>query len=149
MVDSYSARERRPQAGYLPAVTTRSQPLAAAAAAAVLLLEIVGALMMWGPIPVAWVWVGARVYDGTGSFMAGAVTWLVGFAATLWLVAGALARLDRIWIRLRNDAGDDRAQGAMTQVVVVTATFALAAFFLWFYVIGRAFVIPFMPNGGG
>jgi hypothetical protein len=130
-------------------MTWRSQPTIAAGAAAVLLLEVLGALTMWGPIPVAWVWVGARVYDGTGSFVAGAATWFLGFAATLWIVAGALARLDRIWIRLRNRGGDARAQGAMTQVIVVTATFALAAFFLWFYVIGKAFVIPFMPSGGG
>jgi hypothetical protein len=131
-------------------VFARSHPTSAvAAAAAVLVLEILGAVMMWGPIPVAWVWVGARAYDATGSFVAGAVTWFLGFAFTLWLVAGALARLDQIWIRLRQRAGDARAKGVMTQVIVVTATFALAAFFLWFYVIGKAFVIPFMPSGGG
>src|SRR4051812_32317064 len=39
-----------------------------AACAAVLALEIVGSLMIWAPIPVAWIWVGARVYDATGSF---------------------------------------------------------------------------------
>jgi hypothetical protein len=130
-------------------VTERSQPTDTVGATAVLMLEVLGALMMWGPIPVAWVWVGARVYEATGSFIAGAATWFIGFVATLWIVAAALARLDRIWIRLRNRAGDARAQGAMTQVIVVTATFALAAFFLWFYVIGKAFVIPFMPSGGG
>ena len=120
-----------------------------AAAAAVLMLEILGALMMWGPIPVAWVWVGARVYDATGSFVAGAIAWFVGFAVTLWVIAAALVRLDRIWIRLRRRAGDARAQGVMTQIIVVTATFALAAFFIWYYVIDKAFVIPFMPSGGG
>jgi hypothetical protein len=132
-------------------VIARSHPTAAVglAAAGVLMLEVLGALMMWGPIPVAWVWVGARAYEATGSFVAGAVAWFVGFAVTLWIVALALARLDRVWIRLRQRAGDARAQGVMTQVIVVTATFALAAFFLWFYVIGRAFVIPFMPSGGG
>jgi hypothetical protein len=130
-------------------VIARSHPTAAVGAAAVLTLEVLGALMMWGPIPVAWVWVGARAYDATGSFVAGASAWFLGFAVTLWIVAGALARLDRIWIRLRQRAGDARADGVMTQVIVVTATFALAAFFLWFYVIGKAFVIPFMPSGGG
>jgi len=32
---------------------------------------------------------------------------------------------------------------------VVSATIALAAFFAWYYVLERAFVIPFMPSGGG
>jgi hypothetical protein len=130
-------------------VTARSRHVATVGAAAVLALEVLGALMMWAPIPIAWVWVGARVYDATGSFVAGACAWFVGFAATLWLTAAALARLDRLWVRLRQQAGAVRAQGAMTQVIVVTATFALAAFFLWFYVIGKAFVIPFMPSGNG
>ena len=127
----------------------RSRQAAVVGAAAVLALEILAGLMMWAPIPVAWVWVGARVYDATGSFVAGACVWFLGFAATLWITAAALARLDRVWVRLRQRAGSERQQGAMTNVIVVTATFALAAFFFWFYVIGKAFVIPFMPSGGG
>jgi hypothetical protein len=130
-------------------VIARKHQAPAVGAAAVLMLEVLGALMMWGPIPVAWVWVGARAYEATGSFVAGAAAWFLGFAVTLWIVALTLARLDRVWIRLRHRAGDARPQGVMTQVIVVTATFALAAFFLWFYVIGKAFVIPFMPSGGG
>lgn len=132
-------------------MTTRSaqQQTATLVASAVLLLEVLGSLMMWAPIPIAWVWVGARVYDATGSFMAGACTWFLGFSATLWVTASALARLDRIWVRLRHRAGHPRPEGVLTRVIVATATLALAIFFLWFYVIGQAFVIPFMPNGGG
>jgi hypothetical protein len=122
---------------------------AGAGAWAVLGLEVIGSMLMWAPIPVAWVWVGARVYDGTGSFLAGGCAWFAGFLATLWLVAAALARIDRVWIELRRRAGHEQAGGALTNVVVVSATIALAAFFLWFYVIGKAFVIPFMPSGRG
>src|SRR3954451_19864185 len=115
MTNSYNCGEWRPPAGRSPPVIARSHPTAAAlGAGAVLMLEVLGALMMWGPIPVAWVWVGARAYDATGSFVAGAVVWFLGFAATLWLVAGTLARLDQIWIRLQHRAGNDRAQGVMT-----------------------------------
>jgi hypothetical protein len=130
-------------------VTVRQRHAATLGAAAVLALEVIGSLMMWAPIPVAWVWVGANAYRATGSFLVGASVWFLGFTATLCLVAAVLARLDRVWVRLRQRAGRGEAQGALTPVLVVTATFALAAFFLWFYVIGKAFVIPFMPNGGG
>jgi hypothetical protein len=130
-------------------VTTRQRHAAAFGAAAVLALEVLGSLMMWAPIPVAWVWVGAHAYRATDSFLAGACVWFLGFTATLWLVAAVLARLDRVWVRLRQRAGRREAQGVLTPVLVVTSTFALAAFFLWFYVIGKAFVIPFMPSGGG
>lgn len=135
--------------GTKAAVTTYRPRAAGAAAWVVLALEVMGSLLMWAPIPVAWVWVGARVYDVSNSFVAGACAWFAGFLATLWLVAAALTRLDRAWIELRRRAGHERAGGALTNVVVVSATIALAAFFLWFYVIGKAFVIPFMPSGRG
>jgi hypothetical protein len=130
-------------------VTAVQRLATSAAAAAILALEVVGSLTMWAPIPVAWVWVGARVYEGTGSFAAGACTWFLGFLATLWLAVAALTRIDAVWVSLRRRAGHRQAEGALTYVVVVSATIALILFFLWFYVIGRAFVIPFMPSGGG
>ena len=117
--------------------------------AALLLLEVLGSLLMWAPIPIAWVWVGARVYDATGSFAAGGCVWFVGFLATSWLTMVALTQVDRRWVATRRQAGHDQAEGALTTVVVVSATLALVAFFLWFYVFGQAFVIPFMPSGGG
>ena len=119
------------------------------AAAAVLALEVLGSLLMWAPIPVAWVWVGARAYEATGSFAAGACAWFAGFLATLWLLIRALTRIDALWVALRRRAGHDQAEGALTYVVVVSATLALVAFLLWFYVIGQAYLIPFMPSGGG
>ena len=119
---------------------------AGAASVAVLALEVLGSLMMWAPIPVAWVWVGARVYDATGSFAAGGCVWFAGFLATLWLTVALLTRIDRAWIGLRRKAGHPQTEGVLTNVVVVSATLALIAFFLWFYVIGQAFVIPFMPT---
>ena len=128
-----------------------SPPRLAANAAcfAVLAAEVVGSLMMWAPIPIAWVWVGARVYDATGSFAAGGCVWFLGFLATLTLAAAALNRIDRLWVVLRRRAGHDQADGALTQVVVVSATLAIGLFLFWFYVIGQAFVIPFMPSGRG
>ena len=119
---------------------------ASAASAAVLAFELVGSLAMWLPIPLAWVWVGARVYDATGSLAAGGVATLGGLIGTVVLAMAALTRIDSAWVALRRRAGHDQAQGALTQVVVVSATLAIALFLLWFYVIGQAFVIPFMPS---
>jgi multisubunit Na+/H+ antiporter MnhB subunit len=116
------------------------------ACAAVLAVEAIGSLLMWAPIPLAWIWVGARAYDATGSLVAGGGVALLGFAATVTLAMAALARLDRVWVALRRRAGHDQADGALTQVVVVSATLGLLLFLVWYYVLTNAFVIPFMPS---
>jgi hypothetical protein len=102
---------------------TRSAPAsrtASAAAGAVVTLELIGSLAMWAPIPAAWMWIGARVYDATGSFAADGAVVLAGFLATIALAMMALARLDLVWIALRparrradpgrDRLGDDRAR---------------------------------------
>lgn len=119
---------------------------ASAACAAVLTLEVVGTAVMWAAIPPAWMWIGARVNEATDSLAAGGGVTFAGFAATTLLVATALARLDRLWVRLRRRAGHDQGEGALTQVVVISAALGIVAFLLWFYVLSKAFIIPFMPS---
>jgi hypothetical protein len=113
---------------------------------AVVAVEMLGSLLMWAPIPIAWMWVGARVYDATGSLAADGGVVLLGFLATAILAMSALTRLDRVWVALRRRAGHDQAGGALTRVVVVSATFGLLLFLVWYFVVEQAFVIPFMPS---
>jgi hypothetical protein len=118
------------------------------AGAAVLAIEAIGSLMMWGPIPLVWLWVGARLYDATGSIAADGGIALVGSLVTLSIAMAALTRIDAFWVTLRRRGGHDQAQGALSQVVVVSATLGILLFLLWFYVIsGNAFIIPYMGNG--
>lgn len=127
-----------------PAPVWRS---ANAACAAVLAVEVIGSISMWAPIPLAWMWVGARVYYATGSIAADLGVILLGFVASMILTMKALVRLDTVWVALRRRAGHQQAQGALTQIVVVSATLGLLAFFLWYYVLSNgAFVIRFMPS---
>jgi len=115
-------------------------------AAAVLVLEVVGSLLMWAPIPFAWLWVGGRVYAATGSLAADGGAVLLGFIATVTAAMVALNRVDAVWIRLRQRAGHDQREGALTQVVVVSATLGLVVFGVWYYILSDAFIIPFMPS---
>ena len=117
-----------------------------AAGPAVLAAEVLGCLLLWAPIPVAWMWVGARVYDATGSLSADLAVALGGFFATTVVTVRALNRIDGVWLELRRQAGYDQVDGALTRVVVVSTTVALLAFWVWFHIVQRAFVIPFMPN---
>ena len=120
---------------------------ASVAAAAVLAVEILGSAAMWLPIPLAWMWIGGRVFALTGSLAAdGAVTFL-GFVASIYLAVQVLLRLDGVWIALRRRAGHDQEGGALSEVVAISATLGLVMFTLWYYVLSDAYVLPFMGNG--
>ncbi len=113
--------------------------------ASLLAVELVVSLMMWAPIPLAWMWVGARVYEATGSIALDGAIVLLGFLVTITAAMKVLIHLDRAWIAVRRRAGHPQREGALTRVVVVSATVGLAAFLLWFYLLSQAFIMPFMP----
>ena len=119
---------------------------ASAGSVAVLVVEVLGSLTMWAPIPLAWIWVAARVFDATASLVAAGSVALLGLAATEGIAVKALTRIDMVWLALRRRTGHDHAQGALTRVVVVSATLGLIAFFVWYYLLSHAFIIPFMPS---
>ena len=114
----------------------------------VLLVEVLGTLLMWVPIRLAWFWIGARVYDATHSMMADGVVVLAGFIASVLFVMKLLTRLDGVWIALRRRAGHDQRNGALNHVVVASATFGVVGFWVWFHIIENAYIIPFMPTDG-
>ena len=109
-------------------------------------MEVLGILVIWGPIPVAWMWVGGRVYDATGSIAADAGLIFLGFIATTVLGIAALSRLDGIWVALRRRAGHDQQEGALTQVVAISVALGLVLFTVWYYVLSDAYVLPFMSG---
>src|SRR3954451_23691420 len=117
-----------------------------AACAVVLAAEAFGTLVLWAPLPFAWIWIGGRVYAVTGSLLADGSVALRGFAASAFLTMRGLGRLDAGWSSLRRRAGYPQSQGALTQVVVVSATLGIAAFLLWYYLFSNAFILPFMPS---
>jgi hypothetical protein len=120
--------------------------LTAAACAAVLAIEALGTVLMWAPIPLAWLWIGGRVYSVTGSLAADLAVAFGGFIATTLLAVMVLHRIDGLWIALRRRAGHDQEGGALPQVAVVSGTFGMIAFLLWYYLLAKAFIMPFMPS---
>jgi hypothetical protein len=113
------------------------------ACVAVLAVEAVGSLLMWAAVPLAWLWVGGRVYTATGSLAADLGTAFLGLLATAVVLMRALVRLDRGWVALRRAAGQDQVDGVLTRIVIVSAALAILAFLIWYYVLTTAFVMPF------
>jgi hypothetical protein len=112
----------------------------------VLGFEAIGSLAMWAAIPLAWLWIGGRVYSLTGSLGTDVAVAFAGFVATLLVAVSLLRRLDEGWIALRRRAGHEQKEGALSQVVTISATLALALFLVWYYLLAKAYVIPFMPS---
>jgi hypothetical protein len=119
---------------------------AAVGSAAMLAVEAIGSVSMWSAIPLAWLWIGGRVYALTGSLGADLGVAFFGFAATTVLALSELNRLDGAWVGLRRRAGHEQEVGVLSQVVTASTTLGLVTFLVWYYFLTDAFVIPFMPT---
>ena len=104
-------------------------------AAAVLALEALLVLSVWGPQPVAWMWVGSQLDYLTGSVFLGIAVAFFGLVGTLILTLSVATRLDGVWKLLRRAAGHDQRDGALARIFVVTAIVAAAGFTAWFLLI--------------
>jgi hypothetical protein len=104
-------------------------------AAAVLLLEALVCLTLWGPQPIAWLWVGSQIDYHAGSITLALVVTFLGMIATLMITLGIATRLDRAWRILRRAAGHDQQEGMLPRIFAVTAIVALVLFSLWFWII--------------
>jgi predicted anti-sigma-YlaC factor YlaD len=131
-----------------PAEAISTNRLASAGAAALLAVEALGAMLMWAPIPLGWLWIGGRVYAVTGSLMADGFVAFFGFVACVLIVVAILRRIDVVWIALRRSAGHDQKEGALSEVAAISGAFGIVGFLLWYYLLSHAYVIPFMPSSG-
>jgi hypothetical protein len=104
-------------------------------ALAVLALEVLVCLTLWGPQPVAWLWIGSQVNYWTGSVTFGIAVAFAGMIATLMLTLALGARLDRLWRILRRAAGYEQRDGVLVRIFAVTAVIAGVAFLIWFLVL--------------
>jgi hypothetical protein len=107
----------------------------AALAAAVLAVIVLLCLTLWGPQPVAWLWVGSQVDYRTGSVSAGIAVAFAGMIGTLMLTLALATRLDRAWRILRRAAGHEQREGVLVRVFASTAVVAGLAFLVWFVVL--------------
>lgn len=98
----------------------------------VLLVEALLCLSVWGPQPVAWLWIGSQVDYHADSNMLGIVVAFFGILLSLFVTLALATRLDRFWRLLRRAAGHDQRDGAMVRIFGATAVLALIAFSVWF-----------------
>ena len=132
---------RRPGTGPLRYRTTperageRRRRADSVLAALVLAVEALVCLTLWGPQPVAWLWVGSQVDYHSQSITLALLVTFAGMLGTLMVTLAIATRLDRAWRILRRAAGHDQQQGMLPRIFAVTAIVALVVFSIWFLII--------------
>jgi hypothetical protein len=102
---------------------------------ALLGVELVLCLSLFGPQPVAWLWVGSQVDYLTGYVTAGISTVMLGCIASLMLTMAAAKRVDHAWKLVRRAAGHRQERGALERIFAMSVGIALVVFAVWFLVV--------------
>jgi hypothetical protein len=109
----------------------RRQLFDAGIAASIVLVMILVAASFWGPIPMAWLWIGAQVQHETGSVSIGIFLAFLGMILTLLGGLAIVKRLDGFWILVRRAAGHDQTKGIIGPVFATAAVIGVTAFTIW------------------
>jgi hypothetical protein len=111
------------------------------------LLMVAINLLFWGPLPAAWLWVGAQVDYHTESVSAGIAVSFVGMMLTLVAALAGLKRIDHAWILVRRAAGYDQRKGIIVPIFATTAAIGAVCFTFWLLFIGGLGSSVFPRNG--
>jgi hypothetical protein len=104
-------------------------------AVGLLAVEVLLCLSLFGPQPLAWLWIGSQVDYLTGYVTAGIATILLGCLASLMLTMAAAKRVDHAWKLVRRAAGYRQERGALERIFAACVGVALVVFAVWFLII--------------
>jgi hypothetical protein len=102
---------------------------------ALLALELLLCLSLFGPQPLAWLWIGSQVDYQTGYVTAGISTVMLGCLTSLMLTMAAAKRVDHAWKLVRRAAGHRHEQGALERIFATSVGVAGVVFLFWFLII--------------
>ena len=104
-------------------------------AAVILTIETIVLMTLWGPQPLAWLWVGSQMDFLTDSVEVGIMVAFAGMCATLMITLWVARVLDNAWKLARRAAGHDQKSGALERIFIVAVALGLAAFCIYFFLI--------------
>ena len=100
----------------------------------ILTVETLLCLTLWGPQPLAWLWVGSQVDYKTDSVALGIVVAFAGMLTTLFFTLSLARRFDYAWRLVRRAAGYEQKKGALEWIFVISLAIMGSAFIIWFFV---------------
>src|SRR2546423_4735700 len=98
-------------------------------------IETLLCLSLWGPQPIAWLWVGSQVNYQTGSVSIGILSAFAGMVCTLFVTVALARRVDHAPELLRRPAGHAQQRGALERALILNPGIPGVGFTLWFLVI--------------
>ena len=104
-------------------------------AASILVFMGLVAVCFWGPIPMAWLWIGAQIKYHTESISLALFVAFLGMLLTLMAGLGLMRRLDQFWILVRRAAGHDQRSGVIGPVFAIAAVVGVTLFTIWLVLI--------------
>ncbi len=113
----------------------RAGALRTLASTGVALAELVLCLSLFGPQPLAWLWVGSQVDFALDSLSGGLAVAFVGSVASIVLTVWAGKRLERLWGALRPDVAEGDRTGLFEATFVISTVLAVIGFAFWFFVL--------------
>jgi hypothetical protein len=116
-------------------------------AALLLAIMLAGSLGLWVGVPLAWLWIGGLVQVATGSLGAAVAVMMLGVIVSIVLAARGLGWLSEKHAHARERQGlEELGRVPLEGVMVVSATIALVAFVVWFFVFAGAEPFPFSSS---
>jgi hypothetical protein len=114
-----------------------------AGAVLVVLIMFIGSLVLWIGTPLLWLWIGSQIQGATSSLGAALGTMFIGVIATIAVLASILAKLSNVYRANRRARGfDDPGHFVLEGVLVVSASFTLVAFVVWFFFFAGTSPVP-------
>lgn len=105
-------------------------------------LMVLMVLLCFGPIEIAWLFIGGRLNHAVSSTGVGLVVAILGMLMTLVVVVGLLRRLEGAWVLVRRAAGLRQQRGILEFVFVIAVGLTTVVFAVWFLGFSGASPIP-------
>ncbi len=120
------------------------RPAGVTSVALLLAIMLAGSVGLWVGVPVAWLWIGGQVQVATDSLGTAVAVMMAGVLVSVLLAARVLGWLSEKHAQARERRGlEELGRVPLEGVMVVSATIALVAFIVWFFVFAGAEPFPF------
>jgi len=106
---------------------------AGASAVLVVVIMVVASVVLWGAVPLGWLWIGSQIQGNTQNLGLAILVMMGGVLVSVVLLAIGLAWLNRLHVRLLEARGIERQYNVLEAVMIVSALVVVVGFSVWFF----------------